>query len=48
MARIQGSVTQAQVQTTLNMLEAATKVGKGGQVAIERAGYMQDILNAWK
>ena len=47
-ARIQGSISRAEVEAAKRMYEAAAVTGKGGAVAPERAAYMQQILDRWK
>jgi len=48
MARIQSSVTRADVESARNMYRAAAVEARGGAVASERAALMEDILKLWK
>ena len=48
MARIQGSVTKAEVEATRNLYRVAAAAGRGGAVAPQRAAYMEEILKLWK
>ncbi|WP_083411759.1 RHS repeat domain-containing protein [Janthinobacterium sp. 1_2014MBL_MicDiv] len=48
MARIQASVSRAEVEATHKMYIKVAEEGRGGVVAPERAAYMEDILNLWK
>lgn len=48
LARIQGAVTREEVMAMREFYVLAQRDGRGGQVAVERARYMNDILQAWK
>jgi hypothetical protein len=48
MERIQGSVSRAEVEATRNLYKEAAAAGRGGNVAPQRAAYMEDILKLWK
>jgi RHS repeat-associated protein len=48
MARIQGSVTRAEVEATRNLYREAAAARRGGAVAPQRAAYMEEILKLWK
>ncbi len=47
MARIKAAETKGRVQAGKRMYEAAQREGKGGQTAIERAQYLEEILRRW-
>ena len=44
MQRIRAGDTRAEVEYTRGLYDAAAAMGRGGQVAVERAAYMRDIL----
>jgi hypothetical protein len=48
MARIQSALSRVEVEAARDMYRAAAALDKGGQVAAERAAYMEQILSLWE
>lgn len=48
LARVQASMSRAEVEAVRNLYNAAAAAGRGGAVAPERAAYIAQILKQWK